>query len=95
MAPLKLTERSRHWPAPVILPIVAPPDYLKILTPMDLNLKGRRALVTGSTAGIGFAIARELALLGATVAVILLVTLMAIVLAANRLIERRYAEVLR
>lgn len=36
---------------------------------MDLNLKGKRALVTGSTAGIGFAIARELALLGATVAV--------------------------
>jgi len=36
---------------------------------MDLNLAGRRALVTGSTAGIGLAIARELALLGATVAV--------------------------
>lgn len=33
--------------------------------------------------------------LGATVAVILLVTLMAIVLTANRLIERRFAEVLR
>ena len=28
---------------------------------MDLNLNGRRALVTGSTAGIGLAIARELA----------------------------------
>jgi NAD(P)-dependent dehydrogenase (short-subunit alcohol dehydrogenase family) len=36
---------------------------------MDLNLNGRRALVTGSTAGIGLAIARELALLGATVAI--------------------------
>jgi NAD(P)-dependent dehydrogenase (short-subunit alcohol dehydrogenase family) len=36
---------------------------------MDLNLAGRRALVTGSTAGIGFAIARELAQLGATVAI--------------------------
>lgn len=36
---------------------------------MDLNLEGRRALVTGSTAGIGYAIARELARLGATVAV--------------------------
>jgi len=36
---------------------------------MDLNLAGRRALVTGSTAGIGLAIARELAQLGATVAV--------------------------
>jgi NAD(P)-dependent dehydrogenase (short-subunit alcohol dehydrogenase family) len=36
---------------------------------MDLNLAGRRALVTGSTAGIGLAIARELALLGATVAI--------------------------
>jgi NAD(P)-dependent dehydrogenase (short-subunit alcohol dehydrogenase family) len=36
---------------------------------MDLNLAGRSALVTGSTAGIGLAIARELALLGATVAI--------------------------
>jgi NAD(P)-dependent dehydrogenase (short-subunit alcohol dehydrogenase family) len=36
---------------------------------MDLNLNGRRALVTGSTAGIGLAIAHELALLGATVAI--------------------------
>src|SRR5258708_37368853 len=36
---------------------------------MDLNLEGRRALVTGSTAGIGLAIARELALLGAGVAI--------------------------
>jgi NAD(P)-dependent dehydrogenase (short-subunit alcohol dehydrogenase family) len=36
---------------------------------MDLNLTGRRALVTGSTAGIGFAIARELARLGAEVAI--------------------------
>ena len=36
---------------------------------MDLSLAGRRALVTGSTAGIGLAIARELALLGATVAI--------------------------
>ncbi len=28
---------------------------------MDLKLRGKRALVTGSTAGIGFAIARGLA----------------------------------
>ena len=28
---------------------------------MDLQLSGKRALVTGSTAGIGFAIATELA----------------------------------
>src|ERR1700719_636960 len=36
---------------------------------MDLNLKGRRALVTGSTAGIGFAIATCLAREGARVIV--------------------------
>ncbi len=36
---------------------------------MDMNLKGRVAVVSGSTGGIGFATARELALLGATVAI--------------------------
>ncbi|HXZ16356.1 MAG TPA: SDR family NAD(P)-dependent oxidoreductase, partial [Roseiarcus sp.] len=36
---------------------------------MDLELKGKRALVTGSTAGIGFAIAASLAKEGARVVV--------------------------
>jgi 3-oxoacyl-[acyl-carrier protein] reductase len=36
---------------------------------MDLGLQGRRALVTGGSKGIGFAIARELAAEGAAVAI--------------------------
>ena len=34
---------------------------------MDLNLFGKTALVCGSTQGIGFAVAKELALLGANI----------------------------
>jgi NAD(P)-dependent dehydrogenase (short-subunit alcohol dehydrogenase family) len=34
---------------------------------MDLGLAGKQALVTGSTAGIGFAVARQLAREGAFV----------------------------
>jgi NAD(P)-dependent dehydrogenase (short-subunit alcohol dehydrogenase family) len=34
---------------------------------MDLKLKGKIALVTGSTAGIGFAIAKLLAIEGAKI----------------------------
>ena len=37
---------------------------------MDLNLNGKRALVCGSTRGIGKAIAIELALLGASVTLV-------------------------
>ena len=37
---------------------------------MDLGLSGKRALVTGSTAGIGFAIAKGLAVEGAAVVVV-------------------------
>jgi len=36
---------------------------------MDLGLSGKRALITGSTTGIGEAIARALASEGATVAI--------------------------
>src|ERR1700746_3908621 len=36
---------------------------------MDLELRGKRALVTGSTAGIGFAVAKGLAAGGASVVV--------------------------
>src|SRR5206468_359047 len=38
-------------------------------SPMDLDLTGRKALVTGSTAGIGYAIAKELCDLGAEVGI--------------------------
>jgi len=46
-----------------------PYDALLHLTGMDLQLNGKRALVTGSTAGIGYAIAEALAREGAHVIV--------------------------
>lgn len=36
---------------------------------MNINLKGRRAIVSGSTSGIGYAIAKGLAEVGASVVV--------------------------
>jgi NAD(P)-dependent dehydrogenase (short-subunit alcohol dehydrogenase family) len=36
---------------------------------MDLQLAGKRALITGSTAGIGFAIAKALAAEGAAIVI--------------------------
>jgi len=40
--------------------------FLQKTKNMDLSLKGKRALIGGSTQGIGFAIAKELSLLGAS-----------------------------
>src|SRR5579864_2908888 len=45
------------------------PARVRISSAMDLQLEGRRALVTGSTAGIGYAIAEALAKEGASVIV--------------------------
>jgi NAD(P)-dependent dehydrogenase (short-subunit alcohol dehydrogenase family) len=45
------------------------PAELKEVNPMDLQLRGKRAVVTGSTAGIGYATARLLAKEGASVVI--------------------------
>lgn len=44
--------------------------FVKIENSMNFNLKGRKAIVCGSTQGIGLAIARELAICGAEIVLI-------------------------
>lgn len=56
-------------PVPNRRPRVALDRYMRRELPMDLELTNKKALVTGSTAGIGFAIASLLAQEGAAVVV--------------------------
>lgn len=65
------SKKGRQSGRPFPLPFgnrIRPPRS-RIQTPMDMELEGKRALVTGSTAGIGYAIAEGLAKEGASVIV--------------------------
>src|SRR5450432_2823498 len=55
---------------PALRPYVLPHQLsARRTSPMNIDLSGKTALVTGSTGGIGFAVARGLAACGARIAV--------------------------